>query len=61
MKLVVIFVGLVLLSACASSPQLIRVKNCKDLGAGLFDCEKLTPKEVRNNDGLNKADHGGLK
>lgn len=41
MKKIVLFVLLALVSGCASGPTHIIVKNCKDLGYNLYNCEEL--------------------
>lgn len=45
MKMIIAIIGLAFLAGCAHSPELIRVKNCKDIGAGLFDCEKIRDRD----------------
>lgn len=41
MKYAFAFMALIVLASCAGKPVIVRVKNCRDLGAGLYDCEEI--------------------
>jgi hypothetical protein len=38
---------LVMLSACASKPVKIMVKNCEALGSNLYSCEEIPQKDIQ--------------
>jgi len=40
-------VALSMLAGCASGPTLILVKNCKDLGGGISQCEEIPKKDIQ--------------
>ena len=45
MKLIIAVIGLSFLAACAGKPVIVRVKNCKALGADLYDCEQISKRD----------------
>jgi hypothetical protein len=49
MKFIIAFIGLSFLAACSSAPVIVRVKNCKDLGANIFDCEQIPKSDRQKN------------
>ena len=46
-KLILFSVLLSTLASCASGPTLLLVKNCKDLGSSLYQCEELSKQDVQ--------------
>ena len=44
MKIFIVLVSIFMLAGCASTPK-IRVKNCKAVGADLYDCELIQHNE----------------
>lgn len=46
MKYLLALIALTMFAGCASGPTKIMVKNCKDLGSGLYSCEEIPRRDI---------------